>query len=63
LGASLLIDSANFSNIVNGIREFDERKLDDLAIQLDIEKDKIYSEHVSQKFAKKYIIPTVLKRY
>jgi len=53
LGARLLIDSANLSKIENGKREFDESKLNKLANELGINKEIVFSEYYSEKFAEK----------
>ena len=53
LAALLKLDSANLSKIENGKREFDERRLDKLALAFDIDSNTLKTEFFSYLFAKK----------
>jgi HTH-type transcriptional regulator, competence development regulator len=53
LAAKLDLDSANLSKIENGKREFDEKRLDKLAIIFNLDFDKLKSEFYSDFIAKK----------
>jgi len=53
LAALLKLDSANLSKIENGKREFDEKRLDKLAIAFDLDIEKLKTEYFGEQFAKK----------
>lgn len=53
LAAQLELDSANLSNIENGKREFDEKRLEKLATVFSLKLDDIKTEFFSDLFAKK----------
>jgi transcriptional regulator with XRE-family HTH domain len=53
LAALLKLDSANLSKIENGKREFDEKRLDKLAIAFELDLNKLKTEYFSDQFAKK----------
>jgi transcriptional regulator with XRE-family HTH domain len=53
LAALLKLDSANLSKIENGKREFDEKRLEKLAIVFDLDLNKLKTEYFSDQFAKK----------
>jgi len=53
LAALLKLDSANLSKIENGKREFDEKRLDKLAIVFELDLNKLKTEYFSDQFAKK----------
>ena len=53
LAAQLELDSANLSKIENGKREFDEKRLEKLAIVFSLKLDDIKTEFFSDLFAKK----------
>lgn len=53
LGAKLELDSANLSKIENGIRDFDEKRLDLLAIEFNLDIEKLKIEYFGDRFAKK----------
>ncbi|MEY3499995.1 MAG: hypothetical protein RL308_1664 [Bacteroidota bacterium] len=53
LAALLKLDSANLSKIENGKREFDEKRLDKLAIAFDLDFEKLKTEYFGDQFAKK----------
>ncbi len=53
LAALLKLDSANLSKIENGRREFDEKRLDKLAVAFDLDFEKLKTEYFGDQFAKK----------
>ena len=53
LAAQLDMVSANLSKIENNKRDFDEKRLEKLAIVFDLELNKLKDELFSEKFAKK----------
>lgn len=53
LGAQLNLDSANLSKIENGKREFDEKRLTQLATVFNLDLEKLKTEFFSDLFAKK----------
>lgn len=53
LGAKLNIDSANLSKIENGKREFDEKRLTQLATVFSLDIEELKTEYFSDLFAKK----------
>jgi len=53
LAALLKLDSANLSRIENGKREFDEKRLDKLAIAFNLDFEKLKVEFFGDQFAKK----------
>ena len=53
LAALLKLDSANLCKIENGKREFDEKRLDKLAIIFELDLNRLKIEYFSDKFAKK----------
>lgn len=53
LAALLKLDSANLSKIENGKREFDEKRLDKLAVAFDLDFEKLKTEYFGDQFAKK----------
>lgn len=53
LSSQLDLDSANLSKIENGKREFDEKRLDKLAIVFNLNIDKLKIEYFGDQFAKK----------
>lgn len=53
LAALLKLDSANLSKIENGKREFDEKRLDKLAIAFSLNLEDLKTEYFSDQFAKK----------
>ena len=53
LAAKLDLDSANLSKIENNKREFDEKRLEKLAIVFSLKLDDIKTEFFSDLFAKK----------
>lgn len=53
LGAKLDLDSANLSKIENGKRDFDEKRLNQLATVFDLDLEKLKTEFYSDLFAKK----------
>jgi transcriptional regulator with XRE-family HTH domain len=53
LAALLQLDSANLSKIENGKREFDEKRLEKLAVAFNLDREKLKSEFFSDQFAKK----------
>ena len=53
LGAKLELDSANLSKIENGKRDFDEKRLNLLAVEFDLNLDDLKMEFLSQMIAKK----------
>jgi len=55
LAAKLNLDSANLSKIENGIREFDEKRLPELAKILELDLKEIQAELLSEKIAKQIV--------
>ena len=53
LAALLKLDSANLSKIENGKREFDEKRIDKLAVAFDLDFEKLKTEYFGDQFAKK----------
>ena len=53
LAFKLDLDSANLSKIENGKREFDEKRLNKLAIAFNLDIDKLKVEYFGDQFAKK----------
>jgi len=53
LASQLDLDSANLSKIENGKREFDEKRLDKLALAFNLNLDDLKTEYFSDQFAKK----------
>tara|TARA_R110002072_G_scaffold189497_2_gene346588 strand:- start:31 stop:486 length:456 start_codon:yes stop_codon:yes gene_type:complete len=53
LGAKLDLDSANLSKIENGKRDFDEKRLNQLATVFDLDLEELKTEFFSGLFAKK----------
>jgi len=53
LAALLKLDSANLSKIENGKRDFDEKRLDKLAVAFELDIEKLKTEYFGDKFAKK----------
>lgn len=53
LAAKLDLDSANLSKIENGKREFDEKRLDKLAIVFNLNIENLRQEYFSDIIAKK----------
>ena len=53
LASQLDLDSANLSKIENGKREFDEKRLDKLAIAFNLDIDQLKTEYFADQFAKK----------
>lgn len=53
LAAKLDLDSANLSKIENGKREFDEKRLEKLALVFNLDIDNLKSEFYSDFIAKK----------
>ncbi|MDP3359949.1 MAG: helix-turn-helix transcriptional regulator [Lutibacter sp.] len=53
LGAKLDLDSANLSKIENGKRDFDEKRLNQLAKVFKLDLDELKTEFFSELFAKK----------
>lgn len=53
LAALLKLDSANLSKIENGKREFDEKRLDKLAVAFNLDFEKLKTEYFGDQFAKK----------
>jgi len=53
LGAKLNLDSANLSKIENGKRDFDEKRLTQLALVFNLDLDKLKTEFFSDFIAKK----------
>lgn len=53
LGAELNLDSANLSKIENGKREFDEKRLTQLAKVFNLDLQELKTEFFSDLFAKK----------
>lgn len=53
LGAKLNLDSANLSKIENGKREFDEKRLTQLAEVFNLDLQELKTEFFSDLFAKK----------
>ena len=53
LGAKLDLDSANLSKIENGKRDFDEKRLTQLASVFNLDIDKLKTEFFSDLIAKK----------
>ncbi len=53
LGAKLGLDSANLSKIENGKREFDEKRLTQLATVFSLDLEELKTEYFSDLFAKK----------
>ncbi|WP_235294875.1 helix-turn-helix domain-containing protein [Portibacter lacus] len=53
LAAKLDLDSANLSKIENGIRDFDEKRLSDLAQIFDIDYEEIRKEFITDQIGKK----------
>lgn len=53
LAALLKLDSANLSKIENGKREFDEKRLDKLAVAFNLDYEKLKAEYFGDQFAKK----------
>lgn len=53
LASQLDLDSANLSKIENGKREFDEKRLEKLAIAFTLDIDQLKTEYFSDQFAKK----------
>lgn len=51
LAAKLDLDSGNLSKIENNKREFDEKRLDKLALVFNLDRDKLGDELFSDKFA------------
>jgi transcriptional regulator with XRE-family HTH domain len=47
------LDSANLSKIENEKREFDEKRLEKLALALNLDFEKLKTEYFSDQFAKK----------
>lgn len=47
------LDSANLSKIENGKREFDEKRLEKLAIAFSLDIEKLKAEYFGDQFAKK----------
>jgi transcriptional regulator with XRE-family HTH domain len=52
LAAELDLDSANLSKIENGIRKFDEKRLELLAERFELNLDVLKEEYFSEVFAK-----------
>jgi len=52
LAAKLDLDSANLSKIENGIREFDEKKLSDLAIIFHLKLEELRNEYITDQIGK-----------
>jgi len=53
LAFQLDLDSANLSKIENGKREFDEKRLEKLAIAFNLDFEELKTEYFADKFAKK----------
>ncbi|RIV51354.1 XRE family transcriptional regulator [Flagellimonas taeanensis] len=53
LGAKLGLDSANLSKIENGKRDFDEKRLTQLATVFSLDLEELKTEYFSDLFAKK----------
>lgn len=53
LASQLDLDSANLCKIENGKREFDEKRLDKLAIAFNLDIEKLKIEYFGDQFAKK----------
>lgn len=53
LAAQIKLDSANLSKIENGKREFDEKRLEKLALALNLDIEKLKIEYFGDLFAKK----------
>ena len=53
LAFQLDLDSANLSKIENGKREFDEKRLDKLALAFTLDIEKLKTEYFGEQFAKK----------
>jgi len=53
LAAKLNLDSANLSKMENGIRDFDERKLGDIAYIFKLDFEELRSEYISDQIGKK----------
>ena len=60
LAALLKLDSANLSKIENGKREFDEKRIDKLAVAFDLDFEKLKTEYFGDQFAKKCMSINVL---
>ncbi len=52
LAAQLDLDSANLSKIENGKRDFDEKRLDRLAMVFDLDLLELHNEYISDRLAK-----------
>ncbi|WP_271783675.1 helix-turn-helix domain-containing protein [Aquimarina algiphila] len=52
LAAQLDLDSANLSKIENGKRDFDEKRLDRLAMVFELNPKELYNEYISDRLAK-----------
>ena len=53
LAAKLDLDSANLSKIENGIRDFDKRKLKDIAIIFKLDLEELRKEYITDQIGKK----------
>lgn len=52
LAAKLDLDSANLSKIENGIRAFDEKRLEKLAVVFKLDIEKVRNEFITDQIAK-----------
>ncbi|TSE04250.1 MULTISPECIES: helix-turn-helix domain-containing protein [Aquimarina] len=52
LAAQLDLDSANLSKIENGKRDFDEKRLDRLAMVFELNPKELHNEYISDRLAK-----------
>ena len=53
LAAKLDLDSANLSKMENGIRDFDEKKLNDIANIFNLDLERLRGEYITDQIAKK----------
>jgi len=53
LAAKLDLDSANLSKMENGIRDFDQKRLNALALIFKLDREDLHKEFISDQIAKK----------
>lgn len=53
LAAKLDLDSANLSKMENGIRDFDKKKLNDIALIFKLEYKELHKEYITDQIGKK----------
>lgn len=53
LAAKLDLDSANLSKMENGIRDFDEKRLNDIALIFKLDLEELRKEYITDQIGKK----------